>query len=116
LTVRRDNHEDCILRLHQPVADGVAHQRGGRLEVQLAHRRRAVRLDGLDAQIENLANLLGNQLHDHALLRRERPLGLAVVGCKEGIEELLGNSSGEERLVFGKRLHGSDEILLGRPI
>ena len=83
-----DDGIDEIERLHQPIADGVAHQRGGGLEVELAHRGGAMSLDSLDAQVENLAHLLvavtlGDQLHDHALARRQHRFVLAVVGGKE---------------------------------
>src|SRR5262245_61403188 len=78
-----------LLGLHQPVADGVADDCGGRREIELAHRRRAMCFDRLDAEIENLAHFLvavtfRDQLHDHALPRRQRSVELAVLLAQEG--------------------------------
>src|SRR5262249_62376936 len=63
-----------LLGLHQLVADGITDDCSGRSDVELAHRRRAVCFDRLDAEIENLSHFpvavtFCDQLNDHAFRR-----------------------------------------------
>src|ERR1700688_4827233 len=61
---------------NQAVADGVAHEAGNVVDVELLHEGGAVRLDRLDAGREQGGDLLGrsslgDELEDLALARRQ---------------------------------------------
>src|SRR4051794_30708373 len=73
----RDDQGSWSSALHQLVADGVADQPGGRVEVELAQGQGAMGLDGLGADAEEISDLLvgpafGNELHDGLLTGAQR--------------------------------------------
>ena len=110
-----------LLGLHQLVADGIADDCSGRSDIELAHRRRTVRFDRLDADIENLSHFpvavtLRDQLNDHTFPRRQGSAELAAFLGEKGIEQLFRDLSGKKRLVTGQRFQGRDEILAWHPI
>src|SRR5437764_839433 len=70
--------------LDQAALDGVAHQPGDVVDVELLHDPVAVRLCGLEADAEKTRDrfgglAFGNQLQDLALARRKRVLGLVAL-------------------------------------
>ena len=52
---RRTGAIRFAVQLDQPIADGVANERRHRCDVEPAHGPSTMRLDGLDAKIENTA-------------------------------------------------------------
>ena len=104
-------------RLDQVVANGVTDQSRCRVEAELAHDGGAVRLDCLDAEIEDGGNLLvamalGDQLNDTLLPVAQGlldPMRLA----QKGFEQKLGSSTGEEGPAIGQRLYGRSQMLPG---
>src|SRR5438105_15584369 len=71
------------LKLEQAALDGVAHQPGDLVDVELLHDPVAVRLCGLEADVEKSRDrfgglAFGNQLQDLALARRKRVLWLVA--------------------------------------
>ena len=69
-------HRENALGLDELVPHGIAHKFSGRSNIELAHRRRSVSLDCLDADIEQSCDFLvaisfSDKLHDFALARRE---------------------------------------------
>ena len=105
------------LRLDDPVADRVADESCGGRQVELAHDRRAMRLHGLEADVENVGDLLvgvtfGDQLH-HAASRLVRGRSLPGRPRQKRIQQGLGDLGREERLVRGERFDGADQVALG---
>src|SRR4051812_39308580 len=86
------------LRLDEPAADRVAHELHAVAHAELAQQVAAVGLDGLLAEVEDLADLLvrvrlGDQLEDLLLARRERLLGAGgLVGHPLPHERALGGA------------------------
>src|SRR5260370_32050662 len=80
------------LRQYQPVPDRVADQLGGGVDVELAHRGRAVGLHRLDADAEQVRDLLvavalGDELNHLAFPRRQRDPVVARSGLLDEIVE-----------------------------
>src|SRR3954449_5810246 len=102
------------LRLDEAAADRVAHELHAVAHPELAQQVAAVGLDGLLAEVQDLADLLvgvrlGDQLEDLLLARRERLLGAGgLVGHPLTHERPLGRV-GEEGLAARDGAHGVDE-------
>ena len=100
------------------IADGVAHQFGGGTQLELLHRRGAVGLDRLDADLEQIRNLLvdlalGDQLDDFALAVRqdvERVVGL----CSQILlEQGFGHAGREIGTVDRQCIDRGEQVPLG---
>src|SRR4051794_23158545 len=106
------------LRLDEPAADRVAHELHAVAHAELAQQVAAVGLDGLLAEVEDLADLLvrvrlGDQLEDLLLARRERLLGAGgLVGHPLAHERAL-SGAGQERLPPGPGAPRVDEVVVG---
>jgi hypothetical protein len=85
--------------------------------VDLAHGRGAVAFHGLQVEAEDLGRFLvavalGDELDHAALPRRQGAVGERALR-QIGIQQGLGDASGEEWLVLGQRLYGRDQELAG---
>src|SRR5580693_6101703 len=89
---------DAESRLDQPVAYCIAHQSGGRFDIELAHGGCPMSFDRLDTQVQNRTHLFvavpfGDHLYDGALARRQLVRMMSVVLRKIGLQELFGQPS-----------------------
>src|SRR5215510_10856866 len=102
------------LWLHDLIAYRVPNERRGRREVELTHDATAMRFNGLEADVQEIGDLLvgvtlGDELNDPTFtVRQARSLPCGT--RKEGIEERLRDFGGEERLVSRKGLNSTDEM------
>src|SRR5262249_52907139 len=100
--------------LHDLIAYRVANERRWRREFELAHDGGAVRLNGLEADVQEIGDLLvgvtlGDELNDTTFpvgQSRSLPCGTR----KEGIQERLGDFGRKERFVSGKRFDSADQV------
>jgi hypothetical protein len=103
-------------QLHQLVADRIAHESGGRGELELAHDRRAMRLDRLDAYAEERADFpvgvaLGNQLDDTAL-SIGKGCSRSIAPREKRLQQRFRDPVGEKRLVGGEGGNGLEQMAL----
>ena len=109
-------------RLHDPIANRVAHEIADSAELQLSHDVRAVGFDRLDADSERRRRLFvappfGDELNDFALAGRDADwcaIGLRAVFAPDKIvQHEPGDGGRQEGLVLAKRVDGRNQVLVG---
>src|SRR5215831_11778025 len=94
------------LELNQLVANGVSHEIGGGREIQFPQRRCPMAFNGLEADREDIGNLLvsvpfGDELDHGFLARRKSMLGSRAGFSQKRSEQRLRHARGKEWLVLG---------------